>query len=155
LDEAEEELEHYRQYYEGRNEQPLHLYRAQGLVEMGRGDYAAAIPFLEKVTAISSPVSEFIGFYQLGECYVLADRYDRAATTLEPLATLYSSGRLFYTIESVKLYYWLGRAYEGSGDTDRAVEQYRRFASIWANADPGDAALTDARQRLERLTTQP
>jgi tetratricopeptide (TPR) repeat protein len=45
----------------------------------------------------------------------------------------------------------LGRAYEESGWSDKAIEQYETFLDIWNDADPGIPALEDARRRLHNL----
>jgi hypothetical protein len=45
----------------------------------------------------------------------------------------------------------LGIAYEQSGWTGKAIEQYEEFLDIWKDADPGIAEVEDARERLARL----
>ena len=42
-------------------------------------------------------------------------------------------------------------AYESSGWTGKAIEQYGKFLQIWKDADPGIPEIDDARLRLERL----
>lgn len=45
----------------------------------------------------------------------------------------------------------LGRAYEATGDTDRALDAYRTFLSRTEGADPGWDAVEEARQAVARL----
>lgn len=54
-------------------------------------------------------------------------------------------------INSVEVHYWLGRAYEASGWTVQAQDQYRTFTRIWKTADPGLTAFADAKARLRQL----
>jgi cytochrome c-type biogenesis protein CcmH/NrfG len=82
-------------------------------------------------------------------------RLGEAVAWLEQLLSRYSEGRLKWTTESVKLHYYLGTAYEESGWNDKAIEQYETFLDIWKNADPGLAAVEDAKARLARLKTAP
>ena len=48
-------------------------------------------------------------------------------------------------------HYWLGTAYEASGWTDKAVEQYEIFLDIWKSADEGLESVKDAKERLAGL----
>ena len=46
----------------------------------------------------------------------------------------------------------LGQLYEGLGNTDKAIENYRAFIELWKNADPElQPRVADARKRLTRL----
>lgn len=51
------------------------------------------------------------------------------------------------------MHYWLGRAYEDSGWTDRARDEYAELIDVWANADNDIEVLADARNRLSALET--
>jgi tetratricopeptide (TPR) repeat protein len=47
----------------------------------------------------------------------------------------------------------LGQLYESTGNTDKAVENYRAFVELWKNADPDlQPRVADARKRIARLT---
>jgi len=63
--------------------------------------------------------------------------------------------RLFWGIESVKLHYYLGQAYEQSHLPAKASEEYRKFLDIWNTADPGIKEVSDAQDRLRRLERKP
>jgi tRNA A-37 threonylcarbamoyl transferase component Bud32/tetratricopeptide (TPR) repeat protein len=46
----------------------------------------------------------------------------------------------------------LGELYEARGDTIKALDRYRAFVKLWANADPElQPQVTDVRQRIQRL----
>ena len=47
----------------------------------------------------------------------------------------------------------LGELYEQKGNTEKAIEYYRKFVELWKNADPElQPKVTDVRRRLARLT---
>ena len=46
------------------------------------------------------------------------------------------------------LYYWLGRAQEGTGMTEAARENYREFLRLRTDANPGDPLAADAKRRI-------
>ena len=48
-------------------------------------------------------------------------------------------------------HYLLGRAYEKSGEKEKAEFYYEKFLTIWKNADPGIKEIDDAEARLESL----
>jgi len=48
-------------------------------------------------------------------------------------------------------HYLLGTAYEESGWTSKAVEQYQQFLDILKDADPGIEVIEDAKRRLGQL----
>ncbi len=54
----------------------------------------------------------------------------------------------------MKAHYLLGLAYERSGWTNKAIEQYEEFLKIWEDADPGIPEVEDAKQRLAELESE-
>ena len=80
-----------------------------------------------------------------------AGNLSQAVSLFEKLLEVYSSSRISETVASVKLHYYLGRAYERSNWPDKATEQYQTFLTIWQTADPGLEVVADARERLSRL----
>ena len=72
--------------------------------------------------------------------------------TLAAVSRRFDESRAYAAIEQVTVHYYLGLAYERSGWTDRAIEEYKTFLGIWSDADPGLARVADARARLERLS---
>ena len=45
----------------------------------------------------------------------------------------------------------IGKAYEGRGDTKKAIEEYETFLRIWKDADPDIPMLIKCKERLARL----
>jgi DNA-binding SARP family transcriptional activator/TolB-like protein len=92
------------------------------------------------------------------------ERYQRAML-MEETGRAPEAAALFATLGTRSLYdlpflapsaLRLGGLYERRGDRQRALEQYRRFVTLWGDADPvlrpGVAA---ARERVEALTASP
>jgi tetratricopeptide (TPR) repeat protein len=122
----------------------------KGNIARARGDLDQAIAGLEKgLEAATDPYFHIRSM--LGDACLEAGRLDRAVEVLESALVRYDTARVLIPIRAVKAHYSLGMAYEESGWKDKAAEQYETFLDIWKNADPGNAAIEDARQRLARL----
>ena len=117
---------------------------------MARGDLDKAISHLKRAVDLD-PDSPFHHTYTLGRTCLEAGRLEDAVETLEKALSDYSTIRAGLSIFSVKAHYLLGLAYEQSGWTRKAIEQYEEFLEIWKDADPGIPEIEDARQRLVRL----
>jgi len=121
---------------------------AAGFIEFARGNPDGAIENFEKIADESHSFD--IQFY-LARAYLDAGRLAAAVALFEEMSKGYSTWRAFCTIYNIKVHYYLGIAYEESRWTDRAVEQYETFLTIWKNADPGIPEVEDAKARLARL----
>ncbi len=122
----------------------------KGRIEEAAGDMNAAAKFLEMADEGMAGTSFGIR-YNLSKVYIEAGRLADAVTVLEKAVSKYDQSRAESPIKSVKIHYLLGQAYEGSGWTDRAIEQYEEFLDIWKDADPGNPAVEDAKARLAAL----
>ncbi|MCK4606972.1 MAG: hypothetical protein KAU35_06725 [candidate division Zixibacteria bacterium] len=124
-----------------------------GCVERAKRNYDVAIRHfaraVEELLDRDTP-------YGFGTRFLLARSHQdngqlgEAVDELEQLLSSYSEGRI-WCIESVKLHYFLGMAYEQSGWNNKAIEQYETFLDIWKDADPGIESVEDAKERLARL----
>jgi len=94
--------------------------------------------------------------FNLARAYDAAGKADSAAMMFERyLATPYwlKAEVEFDPIRVPAIRERLGQLYEGLGQTDKAIAQYRAFIELWKNADPElQPRVADARQRLARLT---
>ncbi|HSG80664.1 MAG TPA: tetratricopeptide repeat protein, partial [Gemmatimonadota bacterium] len=115
---------------------------------MARGAYAAAIAHY---VARAGDRLEFSSLYRLGLAHAASDRQRDAIRYYEQALDAYDQSRWDQPIESTLLHYHLGRAYERSGQPDKAVQQYERVTSIWSDADTELPELVDARSRLAAL----
>jgi non-specific serine/threonine protein kinase len=118
---------------------------ALGCIEFYKGDYELAAKHFTKSR------SNFRIRYMLGRSYLNANNLDDAVTVLEKALSRYSNNRVFWGFWSVKANYYLGIAYEKSGNPNEAIEQYEEFLEIWKDADPGIEEIDDAKARLARL----
>jgi tetratricopeptide (TPR) repeat protein/predicted Ser/Thr protein kinase len=124
---------------------------AVGLLQEARGDLAGAISSYEKAERASSDPS-FGLRTALGLAYLKAGKLGEAVAMLEKTLSRYDTDRISSVPGAVKNHYDLATAYERSGWTAKAIEQYREFLEIWKDADPGIPEVEDARQRLAALT---
>lgn len=116
--------------------------------EFEKGNFDSAVALCEQVYQRdqSSHRMRFLGLY-----YLRADRVGDAVDMLERCLHKYDAGNLRWPAFYVITHYYLGQAYERSGWTDRAIEQYETFLDIWQNADEGLTSVEDTRTRLARL----
>jgi tetratricopeptide (TPR) repeat protein len=121
---------------------------AQGALEREKGDAASACKTLE-ASGVTGP--EFYFEYELARAYLDAGRLQEAIGSYDAMIRRYSEERAQRPIPAVKLYYYLGLAYESSGRTGKAIEQYTTFLDVWQNADGGIPEVQDARSRLAQL----
>ncbi|MEZ5360559.1 MAG: tetratricopeptide repeat protein [Candidatus Zixiibacteriota bacterium] len=83
------------------------------------------------------------------------NRLADAVREFEKITRRCGSIELYFGIYHTLSFYFLGRAYEESNWTDRAVEQYRIFVEKWRDSDYTRPELIDAKQRITRLTKTP
>jgi serine/threonine protein kinase/tetratricopeptide (TPR) repeat protein len=125
-----------------------------GCIEFYRKNYESAIEHLETASEylwdMGGP-AYFQRKYMLARAYLAAEKYNNSISLFEKLLSVYSVGRAFYSIWSVKMHYYLGIAYEKSGRTNKAIEQYEEFLEIWKDADEGLKSVEDAKERLTQL----
>jgi len=60
--------------------------------------------------------------------------------------------RLDYGDIYAKSYYWLGKISEQEGKKVEAAGNYRKFLSLWKDADPGLPEVPDAKARLAAIS---
>ena len=93
----------------------------------------------------------FPALMYLGTSYLGAGKLGDAVATLEKASKVYDATRGGTPDMGVLCQYHLGRAYEESGWSDKAIAQYERFLEIWKYADPGIREVADAENRLVHL----
>jgi len=146
---AEEIAETLRHSIEESDKSRMYLYRyALGCIEFARGNFDEAIARLEE--AVEDQPDLQIR-YILARSYLEAGRLGEAVAMFEKALSRYDRAAAFYAPWTVKAHYFLGAAYERSGWTAEAIEQYEEFLEIWKDADPGIPEVEDARRRLDGL----
>ena len=120
------------------------------IVEFYKGNFVSAIEYIEKLSSAGN--TQYEDSVMLGRAYLALGKYEEAKAIFERLQSDYiDPQRFFYALGSVKIYYYLGRAYEGTGEREEAVAQYSIFLDILKDADPRIEEVDDARGRLANL----
>ncbi len=124
-----------------------------GMIELEKKNYSGALelfrlglPLLNADAEEHLLFADAIGtaFYQLGDL-------DSARLEYEKIISL-GTGRLDYGDIYAKSYYSLGKVCERQGKTAEAAENYRKFLTLWKDADPGLPEVADARKRLAAIS---
>jgi len=154
FEKAEEVVLALKQEIEEKDQSQLWNYGlALGNVELVRGNSEAAVAHLEKAVE-NTPSPLFYVRFSLAKAYLESGRLGEAVAVFEKALARYGDVRAAYPILSVKAHYLLGLAYEKSGWTSKAIEQYETFLDIWKDADPGIEEIEDAKERLARLKSK-
>jgi tetratricopeptide (TPR) repeat protein len=132
----------------------MHYYwRALGHLEFTKGNAEAATTYLRKgLLGQAGPV--FGARYYLAKAYLESGRLGEEVAVLEKALLRYDEEKASLPIWAVKAHYLLAVAYEKSGWSKKAMEQYEEFLEIWKDADPGIPEVEDARERLEKLRVE-
>ena len=89
--------------------------------------------------------------YQLGKYQILFGEYAEGKKLIEQfIQGQYRSnnGNRFLACQ-----WLLGRAYEGLGETTKAIEKYEEFLGYWGKADIQIKSIRDAKERLAKLSS--
>lgn len=121
---------------------------ARGVLELERGDADAACESLEKA---AGRAHSFYVRYYLARAYLEANRLTEAVNEFEELLRRFSEDRIWNPVLAVKAYYWLGVAFERTGRTEKAAEQYEIFLDIWRYADRDIYEVKEAKRRLDAI----
>jgi tetratricopeptide (TPR) repeat protein len=111
------------------------------------GDTSFAIENFIKASAGGS----FYPPYKLGIVYLESGQYEEAISTFNAIKADYATWRNFGAIQTVKLHYYLGRAYEESRWYARAISEYNDLINLWRNADRDIEEIEDTKKRLTKL----
>jgi len=134
-------------------------YVAAGLLNFSQGQYIGAERNLFKATQDPliwewEGVNRFELFTTLGETFIKEQNFEKAADLLENTNREFSLDRMLAAITGVKIFYFLGIAYEKSGWKEKAINNYEAFLDIWKDADPGIEEIEDAQKRLAHLKSR-
>jgi tetratricopeptide (TPR) repeat protein/tRNA A-37 threonylcarbamoyl transferase component Bud32 len=126
----------------------------QGEIELASRNYPAAIHSFQAAATNPTQYSYFQVQESLARAYFAAQDYNKAISIYEAAikqkgGTLnYWTGLPHYWITA---HYWLARAYEQKGLTQKAIETYHKFVDLWEEADANLPWLQEAKIRLQAL----
>jgi len=119
-------------------------------IAFAKGDIQTCIKDLEKI-GDNYGRRYFIAHYLLGRAYLVAGDLSGAIREFENQIKVYNYPHARHAIWNADMHFYLGVAYEKSGQSDNAVKQYQLFLDIFKNADPELMSRYDAARRLGRL----
>jgi tetratricopeptide (TPR) repeat protein len=132
----------------------------QAEILLAEGSYEKAFVVFEKTPTLSPPLLQntyqVIGYNVPSLKDVLARAYrqngeiDKAIAEYERLIVFDPTIKERYLIHP-KYHYRLAKLYEEKGWEGKAIEHYEKFLDLWKDADPGNAEVDDARERLVGL----
>jgi len=133
-----------------------YYHNLMGLVQMEQGRSAQAVETLQKsLDDLYFPHQDFptvhaFFYLALAEAQFAAGQWESARISCENVLglhfTRFGDGDFY-----AKSFLMLGKIYEQLGDKANAIENYEKFLDLWKNADPGMAAVEDAKERLAKL----
>jgi serine/threonine protein kinase/tetratricopeptide (TPR) repeat protein len=124
-----------------------------GMIELEKKNYSKAVelfnlglPLLNTDSGTHLLFADAMGtaFNQLGDLNSARQEYQKIVSL--------SVGRLDYGDIYARSYYRLGKISEQQGKKTEAAEHYRKFLSLWKDADPGRPEVEDARKRLAAIS---
>ncbi len=128
---------------------------ARGSIEFYHGNYADAIESLNRglYAEYADARWAFVFKHYLGRAYMQLQEWDKAIPLFEDVTTTYNNGFMIdLPTYDVLSYYYLGIAYQESGEPKKAVAPLTEFVDTWKDADPElQSYVTDARQRLSKI----
>lgn len=151
FDKAENELESFGGLFVKADSILPELTYPYGVIDFYKGKYREAADLL--LRSVSGD-KDFYSRFMLGRTYLKLGQFDDAVNELESLRWIKTDWDHTISVWDVKMYYYLGIAYEGSGKTDQAISAYEKFLSIWSRADNGIEEIVDARRRLQGLKSK-
>ncbi|MBI4720859.1 MAG: protein kinase [Chitinivibrionia bacterium] len=125
-------------------------WNVKGNIELAKSNPGVAAEHFERETTFYN-LPSLESRFNLAGARLAAGNSGEAVDILERMLKRYNHGRARDPVRAAKAYYLLGLAYEQSGWTAKAIEQYKEFLDIWKDADPGLKEVADARERLKRL----
>lgn len=118
--------------------------------ELVKENYDSAAIYFRKVYDISQT---FPFAFMYAKASTLAGRNEDAIEEFEKWLNIYDvEWRLIIGNWSNEMHYYLGMAYENTGQYENAIRQYKTYADILKNADERLDSVEDAKQRLAKLT---
>jgi len=110
-----------------------------------------ALAYIERIPYLGPTGDDAWIHDLLGRIYLALGRPADAIPEFEGIAHGYSIPHFHDVPQTVKSHYLLGQAYEMSGWTDKAIDEYQQFLDIWHDPDPEIKEIADAKSRIAKL----
>lgn len=146
---AKEIVEEIKNYFEEHGEDKSRYYLAFDSIKMVASDYNLALTYFDSIPYLEKLL--FSDKCLIGLANLKANRTVKAISILRDLEISYNADKAYYGILSVKIYYYLGLAYEANNEFDLAREQYSKFIDLWGRSSIPRKEVDDARNRLTKL----
>jgi tetratricopeptide (TPR) repeat protein len=160
LNEAENTAEEIKRLIDGSlsKKRIRHYHFLRGLIQLEGYDFSGAVESFENVLSLLPRPQGWINDDPLYRYYLAMAYHDsgdlqKARDELERLVA-FVPGRITFGDLYAQSYYRLGKVYEQLRDSEKAVENYEKFLTLWKDADPGIAKVEDAKERLAGLKSQ-
>ena len=134
-----------------------YYYRLMGHVFLEENNTEDAIAYFKKAISFLPFQYEPEGdghasFYNsLAFAFYRAKDHESALKWYEKIHNL-TSGRINHGDYYAKSFFMMGKIYEQKGWNEKAIKSYRKFLSLWKDADPFIPEVEDAKQHLRALT---
>jgi tetratricopeptide (TPR) repeat protein len=152
IDQAERLAEEFKaQRHLGRNRNINYLI-LRGELQRNRGELLAAVSSLEES---ANSTDQFHAHYRLGLAYLEAGESQQAAAVFENQLRNYTWWRLQWSAWNLQMYFYLGKAYEMSGQNADAMEQHQAFLDHCADRDTDFPLISEVEASLTRMRNSP
>ncbi len=99
--------------------------------------------------AFSSVLSQHVPiWYSLAPAYLESGDEEQAAEWFQRIVES-TIEHVWWPIQYVRSFYFLGKIHENRGEMDKAREYYRRFYEYWKDGDMDRERVEEARKKLE------
>ncbi len=105
------------------------------LYEIERKNYSASLALVDSVIRFNEESFNYLVYFKLADLQCELGYYRAALKTLNMLINMSDEFFLFYPLYHPKIYFLLGKCYDGLGNKTKAIENYKKFLNIWRNAD--------------------
>ena len=123
---------------------------ALGIIELAMHNHNNAETYFKKAIA-ETDLFDYSAHYMLGQVQLELNRPDSAAAQFELLQKNQISNPEDWASWEAEAYYFLGIAYQKSGQPLKAIQNFTKYLNIMENADPQIKPVIDARKRLREL----
>lgn len=125
---------------------------AAGSIDMARKNFAKAENYFRKAIAETDSY-DYSANYMLGLALFNMDRLNESIKVFGELLAAQNSNPKEWSFWDSRVYYYLGLAYEKSGNIEMAVKNYKIYLDIRKDADSKLETVNDARKRLNSLVS--